>query len=478
MSSKSKNRLLGTLSLRLTILYCGLFILSTVIAFWIIYSLTASALQKNEDRDLLGDITEFQALMNQGGWQELREELLWEVQKEGSNRVFFRLFDTSGTMVFSTDVSAWKSLRTDHEQIRNILVSGQPIFTDLSSGDETEARMITAPIGDDHVLQIGESRSNEEEYLEIFSEVFGRVMIIMIILAAGIGWFMARRALAGVEDVTQAALNITRGDFAQRVPLKSRGYEIERLATTFNHMIDRIQSLLKGIHEVTDNIAHDLRSPLASIRGTTELAIMNADGIDEYRDMARNTIEECDRLIATINAMLDISEAEAGATKLDIQRVNLCQLVQQACDLYLPVAEDNQQDIAFHGPTDCYLEADLKMIQRLVSNLLDNALKYTPPGGSVNITIKSPGDRIILVIEDTGVGIDEKDLPFVFERFFRCDHSRGKEGSGLGLSMALAIVKAHGGTIDVASRPGEGSRFTVCLPLHPVAFVADNLSQS
>jgi signal transduction histidine kinase len=289
-------------------------------------------------------------------------------------------------------------------------------------------------------------------------------MLVMIVLAAGVGWFMARKAMSGVEDVTQAALNISRGDFSRRVPLKSRGYEIEKLATTFNHMIDRIQSLLKGIHEVTDNIAHDLRSPLASIRGTTELTIINADSIDEYQEMARNTIEECDRLIATINAMLDISEAEAGAARLDLQPVNVCRLVQQACDLYLPIAEEKEQTLAFQGPIDCHIDGDLKMIQRLVSNLLDNALKYTPNGGMVNISIQCLDDHLVLIVEDNGIGIDERDLPFIFKRFFRCDQSRGQEGSGLGLSMAAAIVKAHGGIIDVLSHPGTGSRFTVRLP--------------
>jgi signal transduction histidine kinase len=280
---------------------------------------------------------------------------------------------------------------------------------------------------------------------------------------------MARRALQGVEEVTQTATEISKGALETRVPVKARGDEIDRLATTFNSMLDRIHALITGMREMTDNIAHDLRSPISRIRGFAEMTLTTRGSLDEYETMAANTIEECDRLLGMINTMLDITETEAGAGRTTREAVDLSALVQDARELFQPLADDKGIALAADVPAGVLVLGDVQRLQRMVANLLDNAVKYTAPGGRVTVTMRSDARTVFVTVSDTGIGISESDLPQIFNRFYRGDRSRSQAGSGLGLSLAQAIASAHGGSITVSSSPGKGSTFTVTLPLLPVS---------
>jgi len=184
--------------------------------------------------------------------------------------------------------------------------------------------------------------------------------------------------------------------------------------------------------------------------------------------MPGSIVEECDRMLVMINTMLDISEAEAGVAKLAIDEVDIAQVVRDACDLFQPVAENNQVHIIQRLTENATISGDRMKIQRAVSNLLDNALKYTPQGGTVTVSVEGESNQVILSVNDTGPGISDHDLPHVFDRFFRGDRSRSLPGTGLGLNLTLAIARAHGGDIKVTSVPGKGSTFTMTLPRSPL----------
>jgi len=274
---------------------------------------------------------------------------------------------------------------------------------------------------------------------------------------------MARRAVSGVEAVTRTAQKISGGTLDERVPVKARGDEIDQLATTFNQMLDRIQTLLTEIKEISDNIAHDLKSPITRIRGIAEVTLTTGKFLNDYENMAASTIEECDRLLDMINTMLMISKTESGVDKLSLEEIDLAALVREACELFKPTAEDKGISLICDIPKPIHFTGDIRMIQRMISNLLDNAIKYTPSGGSVTVFINANDTRVVLSIKDTGCGISSNDLPRVFERFYRCDQSRSQSGIGLGLSLARAIARAHGGDITAASIQNQGSTFTVTL---------------
>jgi signal transduction histidine kinase len=234
---------------------------------------------------------------------------------------------------------------------------------------------------------------------------------------------------------------------------------------TFNQMLDRIQTLVTEIKEMSDNIAHDLKSPITRIRGIAEVTLTNGKSMDEYENMAASTIEECDRLLDMINTMLMISKTESGVDKLSLEEIDLAGLVRQACELFEPTAEDKRVALSCDVPNKSHLVGDNRMIQRMLSNLLDNAIKYTPSGGKVKVSVSENDERyVVITVKDTGIGISPNDLPRIFDRFYRCDQSRSTPGIGLGLSLARTIARAHGGDITITSVLNQGSTFTITLP--------------
>jgi heavy metal sensor kinase len=306
---------------------------------------------------------------------------------------------------------------------------------------------------------------NYSRIIEAFKTIFVTTMALLIGLAAGVGWFMARRAVSNVEAITRTARSISGGTLEKRVPVKTRGDEIDQLAMTFNQMLDRIQTLVTEIKEMSDNIAHDLRSPITRIRGVAEVTLSNEKSIGEYESMAASTIEECDRLLDMINTMLMISKTESGVDKLSREEIDLAGLVREACELFEPTAEDKGITLSYNVSGKSRLIGDNRMIQRMISNLLDNAIKYTSSGGMVNVSLSKNDERdVVITVKDTGIGISPSDLPRIFERFYRCDQSRSQPGIGLGLSLARAIARAHGGAIRVTSHLNQGSTFTIILP--------------
>lgn len=298
---------------------------------------------------------------------------------------------------------------------------------------------------------------------EDFREYLAWPLLIMILLSALIGWFMARRALSGVIRLTKTAEAVAAGALKERVPVKGSQDEIDRLAMTFNAMLERINDLIKGMKEINDNIAHDLRSPIVRIRGLAEAALTDGSSPQPLRVLCGDIIEQCDRLLGMINTILDISEAEAGIVKIAIENLNIVGIVNDAVELFLPMAEDKDIKLKIQMPDESWLATDRRKLQRILGNLLDNAIKFTPRGGTITITVGGDEKGVSIRVEDTGIGISEDDISRIFEKFYRADKSRSEPGSGLGLSLAFAFASSLGGSISVESSPGKGSAFTVIL---------------
>jgi heavy metal sensor kinase len=465
MFSKTINKLRHSLALRLTVWYAGIFVVFSIIAFILAYFSVAAVLQVQTDEDLEEDISEFAAFMRLGGIERVRKEILLETQGKEAQQVFFRMWAIDGSLLATSDLSSWVGLTESTKNLALVRSTHKPLLETLKLEQyEYDVRSITAFIGPDTILQIGESLEDNEDLMAVLLQGFLVLLAVVVLFGGPIGWFMAKRALRGVQEITNAASAITDGALDQRVSVRSQGDELDRLAHTFNTMLDRIQSLIVGMREMTDNLAHDLRSPLGRMRAAAEIALTHNGSNLDVETIAATTTEECDRLLEMINTTLDIAEAESGAAKLKLVNIDLVELINDALELFQSVAEDKAIILNADFPKQCRIRGDRQRLQRVVASLLDNALKYTAEGGRVTLVLINEKGQIKLSIKDTGIGMSADETTRIFERFYRCDQSRTQHGNGLGLNLALAFVHAHSGNISVESAPKQGSNFTVTLP--------------
>jgi heavy metal sensor kinase len=465
MYLKRKINFRNTLAFRLTLWYAIVFTISSTLVFLIFYLGVSSYFRYQTDQDLQDQVRRFSILLTSQGTLSLGDSAIIEAEAAGVKEVFFRFLYVNGQVFSSSNMSYWKDIGLDETAIRTLLAHDVPVFRTIEiAGRRDNIRILYAELSPSIIMQVGVTMRSNSRFLDAFRGVFIATTICLVFLAAGVGWFMARRAVSGIEAVTRTAQTISGSSLEERVPVKARGDEIDQLALTFNQMLDRIQRLLTEIKEMSDNMAHDLRSPIARIRGAAEITLTSGKALGEYEAMAANTVEECDRLLEMINTMLIISKTDSGVDKSPFKNVDLTAIVRQAYELFEPTAEDKKMVFSCDAPDGIHLIGDTPMIQRMFSNLVDNAIKYTPSGGTVNIGLSETPSQVVITVKDTGIGISQQDLPRIFERFYRCDQSRSQTGIGLGLSLARAIARSHGGDINVQSVPGQGSVFNVTLP--------------
>ncbi len=465
MSSKKPGRFLNSLSFRLTLWYAGIFALSSCVAFFLFYVLITSVIQEKTDQELSSKAGQFSAVLRERGIHAVENFAFLEARAAGEKKIFLRMLYPTGEAFSSTNMAHWKDIPIQKNAIGQLITGNRPVWeTVLLPDRRDQVRILYTLIGPGVILQIGQSMENYARIINAFRGLFLTTMALLFGLATGVGWFMARRAVSGIESITRTARGISAGTLEKRVPVKKRGDEIDQLAMTFNQMLDRIGTLITEIRQMGDNIAHDLKSPLTRIRGSAEITLITEESLSGYQAMAASTIEECDNLLDMINTMLMISKTEAGVDKPIREEMDLSVMVRNACDLFKTIAEDNNLTLDCHIPEHGIITGDTRAIQRMLANLIDNAIKYTASGGRVRIAIPECSENnTIITVSDTGCGISAADFPHIFERFYRCDPSRAKAGTGLGLSLARAIARAHGGDITVESRPGHGSIFTVSL---------------
>ncbi|HEY8006205.1 MAG TPA: ATP-binding protein [Methylocella sp.] len=286
------------------------------------------------------------------------------------------------------------------------------------------------------------------------------------------GLWVARRVLNRVDAINANARAIVAGDLSGRLNLAGTDDELDRLVRNFNAMLERISILMAGLKEVSDNIAHDLKTPLTRLRGGVEQALRSAKSPEEYRAALEKALEESDRLIQVFDALLSIARAEAGAGREGMIDFDAGAVARDVGEMYEPVAEERGVALRISAASDLTLHGSRELIGQAIANLVDNALKYggpaaAKPGASVEITARRSGRNIELVVADQGPGIAEIDRPRVLGRFVRLENARSRPGSGLGLSLAAAVARLHNGSLRLEDN-GPGLRVVIQLPAAPV----------
>ena len=452
----------NSLLFRLTVLYATLLSVLAAAGFAIFYQRVYSSFLERLDHELLEEMPVFATLASEGGREAVGDQIMVLAKGEDTDEEFYRLLDFHGNTLAETDMSPWRGASLDKLAAEAVEKGAGHVAATVDNGDgEGRTRVLAAVLGPSLVLQWGEKMEEVEEYLDEFRNLLAILIAALVVMAALSGWLLARKAVAGTEEVARTAEEIAKGTYDRRVAVRGNIREIDRLAAAFNAMLDHIRTLLESIRQINDNIAHDLRSPLTRIRGAAEMALVNKAGIEEYEEMAAGVVEECDGLVNMIETMLEITETEAGASPAKRDSFDLSALVRQAVELFRPVAEEKNIEVRPEVPPGLFFRGDKKRMQRIVANLLENAVKYTGRNGTVSISAAEESGRFSLRCADTGPGIPQDDLPHIFERFYRCDKSREKSGVGLGLSLVKAYAESMGGNVSVESAPEEGSVFTL-----------------
>ena len=390
--------------------------------------------------------------------REIFQTIDRKVYRVGKDNIYFRFLNSDGTPFLRSEIPGE-------------LEDSMPSFPKMEAG-ESGAHFLTWKgfrflhlrffSGD--VLEIGLNVRPFESKLEYYSWIFWTVFAVILAFSAFCGWFISKRLLAGVERVTDATHHILAGNFSHRVAIGNEGLEVEELVRMFNQMNSNTEKLMGELVMVTDNIAHDLRTPLTRVAGTVEVALSARNSDLSYRDTCCIVAEECSRMIDMINTMLEISRLYSTPDALKHDSFDLVSLLEEAHELLLPLAEEKEIDFRFLSEEKSVMFCGDKLkIQRMTANLLENALKFTPPQGSIELRLNKEESVAEIIVADTGCGIPPDDQPHVFERFFRSDSSRSLPGNGLGLALVHSIVKAHGGTVELKSEPGKGTVFTVRL---------------
>jgi hypothetical protein len=302
-------------------------------------------------------------------------------------------------------------------------------------------------------LLVGRDLDERERLYHIIVDTGRWSIALVIVLGLAGGFFVARRVLKRVDAMTETTRSIMAGNLSGRLPVVGSEDELDRLAVNLNAMLERIETLLKGFKEVSDNIAHDLKTPLTRLRNRCEEALRTGKGEPEYRAALHSTIEESDNLIRTFNALLMIARAESGEASTPMTEFDAADIARGVGELYDPFADDKGIALKVEASAPAPLKGNRELVTQALANLVDNAIKYggaTKPavnGAEIVIKAQSEGDRILLTVADSGPGIAEADRGRVVERFVRLERSRTEPGSGLGLSLASAVARLHGGEL-------------------------------
>ena len=315
-------------------------------------------------------------------------------------------------------------------------------------------------------VSIGKSLADNEAVLRRFTTYYFSVLPAMILACSLLGWFVSKRALNPLTELALSTEAISGSNLSMRLRQRGAGDELDHLIATFNRMVGRLEESFQQTRQFSTDVSHELRTPLTVIRGQLEVALMTADTVEQYREAIMKSLEDVERLSNTIRALLHLAQAESGQLPLHPVELDLAALIDGISDHFLILAEAKAVRLSCQGPAPCLIEADRVMVERLLSNLISNAIKYTPTGGEITLKWASEGGRVELEVADSGCGIPAEALPHIFDRFYRVPGQDPEKGLGLGLSFAAWIVKAHNGTIDVESRVGQGTRFRIHLNRH------------
>ena len=456
-------KLLRTTAFKLTLVYLGIFVLfaASLLAYFALN--TRRLITEQITATVNGEVNGLSEQYGQGGLRRL--VIVVDVRSRRPGSSLYLVTTPSG------------------EGLAGNVGSLEPGVLDRPGWLETNYHRLESPEGTEHralvrVVQlpggfhllVGRDLEERERLFGIVVNAGQWSLALVIVLGLLGGFFVSRRVLSRIDAMTGTAQTIMAGDLSGRLPVAGTGDELDRLADNVNAMLERIEALMRGLKEVSDNIAHDLKTPLTRLRNRCEQALRSAMGETSYRAALESTIAESDDLIRTFDALLMIARAESGQARDNMTEFDASEIARDVGDLYEPVADEKGIALKIDAPAAAPVRGNRELVSQALANLIDNAIKYAGPSGKVNgipaeivVRAGNDGERITLSVADRGPGIPDADRGRVVERFVRLEQSRSEPGSGLGLSLASAVARLHGGELKLEDNH-PGLRTTIALP--------------
>jgi len=462
MSLRSR-ALFRSTTFRLTARYSLIFISSALILFVLAYSLLSDAVREGDRAAMAQKIREYASIGQKKGNAALLEFIRIERENYDYDDYYLRITAADGTSLIDLTPA-------DQEPLPTSLPVPPPEQTIQWSilpegGAPALVEVATRTLSGGGAITMGKDASDRERLLRQFRVIFAGIMVPVALVGLAAGFVLARRMLKPIQGLIDTVRAIDTGRLEARVPDLGADDELNELARLFNAMLDKIRTLINGMREALDNVGHDLRTPATRTLAAVEMAAATKNDPEELREALLDCAEETRRMVSMLGILMDISEAETGAMRLRLGTADMAALVAETVEVYQYAAEEKGVGLSYTAQGPLLVTADADRIRQVLANLLDNAVKYTPPGGRVEVVAGRTDGAIAVSVIDSGEGISPDDIPRIFDRLYRADKSRSRRGLGLGLSLVRAVLYAHGGAIDVQSTPGAGSRFQFTLPV-------------
>lgn len=449
------NRLLHTTGFRYALLYAGLFGASVLVLFGVVYWDTVGHMERQLKEVIEADVQSLKGDFQEGGINDLRRSVDDRIASNRHRQNLYLLQDGNGVRVAGNlatrdPAPGWQENRRT--------VSG----ADGSEDHLILGRGVSLPNG--IYLFVAQDAYQLEEIRELMVSAFGWAFLMVAVLAVGGGLAMSAGLLHRVETVNRTAQDIVQGDLSRRIPTRGTNDEFDQLAANLNRMLERIQSLMEGLRQVSNDIAHDLRTPLGRLRQRLEGARLKARTVADYETAVDRAIVDTDAILETFAALLRIAQVESGSRRSKFTEINLSQLLHTVVEAYTPVAEDSRHGLVSDIAPETAIRGDRELLTQMFANLIENALRHTPPGTEVSVLLQSSPAGPVAAVADRGPGISEPERQKVFQRFYRLDSSRTTPGSGLGLALVAAVAELHGVNIELSDNQ-PGSRIMLRFPL-------------
>lgn len=462
------NRLKSTvfrISTKLTLVYSLVLICSSVAIFGFIYFQIVATLQSQDRVTLKAKVDEYAHRLEVKGLPDFKEYFEYVPTYDSDARLLVMVYDQKNELIYSHEPAP--EFQINSEELKKILLQGgldsQSNIRILNSPDF--ALVEAARLKDGQHIVLIKNMEGLTDQLRRLQAIFWWSLIPVALIGFLGGLFLSNRTLSPIRDIITSMKKIEKGALNVRVPISKNQDELEDLKLIINNMLDKIENLVNGLKEAFDHLAHDIRTPVTRLRGRAEMALTSEGDIDAYREALQSCFENSDKILSFLQVLTDITEAENRSRKLKKEKKFLSALVKDMMELYEMAFEE--KDIKVHQKLDDHDWAmmDSRLISRVIANLLDNAHKYTPPGGEITIETINQTESVILRVTDSGPGISADEHSLIWQKLYRSDKSRSEYGMGLGLTFVKAVIESHDGKVAVRSpaKDGKGTEFEIIL---------------